>query len=271
MGTITKIKSVSLTKMNNAEYVNYMTRARTLIAASGEEEENPDENPDILSVSVGPNPLGISEQQLNDFDADLALMVDLVNQSRTSDETAQMLDVDKQRDDLVVYLTSSISQMTKSPVSAQKTAAQSLYNVIKPYIGIYRSANQQETQQIEGLLTDVNKPENAPKIETLGLKPVIDELSAANKQYTALTAERTNNKAANIKDNSTIVRQRMDSLYDDMTTLAFVQSVAAPTDKTAVFITNLNALIDETSALYNQRIAAAKKKKPSDENPDPLV
>lgn len=60
----------------------------------------------------------------------------------------------------------------------------------------------------------------------------------------------------------------MDALYDDMTTMAFVQSVAAPTAETAAFVNNVNALIDEASALYNQRIAAAKagtKKKPGDD------
>lgn len=81
------------------------------------------------------------------------------------------------------------------------------------------------------------------------------------------SARRTNNKAASIKENSTAVRLRMDALYDDMTTMAFVQSVAAPTAETATFINNLNALINETSALYNQRIAAAKaaKKKPEED------
>ena len=54
------------------------------------------------------------------------------------------------------------------------------------------------------------------------------------------------------------VRLRMDDLYDDMTTIAFVQSVAAPTAETARFVNELNALIDETTALYNQRIGAAK-------------
>lgn len=271
MGTLIKIKSVSLTKMNNAEYVNFMQRTRALIDAQAEGED-PDENPDILIINDAPNALGITQQQLTAFDADLALMKDLVNQSHISDETAQLLEVDKQRDSLVVYFTTSVTQATKSPVSSQKTAAQSLYNVVKPYVGIYKSANQQETQQIEGLLVDMDKEENKTKVETLGLKPVLEELRTVNKQYATLTAGRTSNKAMAIKDNSTTVRLRMDSLYDDMTTLAFVQSIAAPTTQTAAFVTNMNALIDEMTALYNLRIGVAKAAgKPSDENPDPLV
>ena len=51
------------------------------------------------------------------------------------------------------------------------------------------------------------------------------------------------------------------SCNDYISTVAFVQSVAHPTDATATFVTNLNALIDEMNALYNQRIAQAKRGK----------
>lgn len=264
MGTINKIKSIGLTKMNNAEYANFMTRFRGLIPEAGSGDEGGD---DILSRAAGSNPLGITAEQLSAFDTDNALLVDLVNQSRISDETAQMLDVDSERDDYVVYLTSSATQMAKSPIAAQRAAAETVRNLLKPYIGIYKSANQQETAQIDGMLADLAKPGIPELIATLGLTEVVAALREANTLYAALTAQRTNNKAASIKENSAAVRQRMDALYDDMTTMAFVQSVASPTAETAAFVTNLNALIDEVSALYNQRIAAAKaaKKKPGED------
>ena len=194
-------------------------------------------------------------------------MTDLVNQSRISDETALLLDLDKRRDDLVVYLTTTVSQMRKSPIEAQRAAAQTVYNIIKPYIGIYKSANQQETAQIQGLLLDLDKEGVPALIQTLGLKEIQDSLRAANDEYAKLTAQRTGNKAASIKEASAAVRLRMDDLYDDMTTIAFVQSVAAPTAETARFVNELNALIDETTALYNQRIGAAKAAAKKKEKP----
>ena len=239
MGTYTKIKPAGLTKLNNAEYTNFMNAFYRLAFAAGGgggDSESPDE------ISLDNNPLGITDAQKAAFEKELPLMTDLVNQSHISDETAQLLDLDKQRDDLVVYLTTSVSQMRKSPIEAQRTAAQTVYNIIKPYIGIYKSANQQETAQIQ----------------TLGLKEILDSLRAANDEYAKLTAQRTGNRAASIKEASAVVRLRMDDLYDDMTTIAFVQSVAAPTAETARFVNELNALIDETTALYNQRVGAAK-------------
>lgn len=264
MGTIAKIKPVGLTKLNNAEYENFMSRFRGLIPPG--ESERPDE----ISLLSANNPLGITDAQRSAFDDDLALLVDLVNQSRISDETAQMLDLDKQRDDLVVFITSSVSQMKKSPLPAQRSAAQTVYNIIKPYVGIYRSPNQQETAQIEGLLVDLAKSGIPELIKTLGLTDVIAALREANTGYASLTAQRTNNKAViSIKDKSLAVRMRMDALYDDMATMAFVQSVANPSTEATLFINRLNALIDETSALYNQRIAAAKAAKKPDESDKP--
>ena len=87
----------------------------------------------------------------------------------------------------------------------------------------------------------------------MGLKEIQDSLRAANDEYAKLTAQRTGNKAASIKEASAAVRLRMDDLYDDMTTIAFVQSVAAPTAETTRFVNELNALIDETTALQPAR------------------
>lgn len=131
--------------------MNAFYRLAFAAGGGGGDSESPDE------ISLDNNPLGITDAQKAAFEKELPLMTDLVNQSHISDETAQLLDLDKQRDDLVVYLTTSVSQMRKSPIEAQRTAAQTVYNIIKPYIGIYKSANQQETAQIQGLLLDLDK------------------------------------------------------------------------------------------------------------------
>lgn len=72
-------------------------------------------------------------------------------------------------------------------------------------------------------------------IKTLGLTDVLTILRETNTKYATLIAQRTNNKATAIKDTSLAVCQRMDVLYDDMTTIAFVH-VANPTAETATFV-----------------------------------
>lgn len=206
--------------------------------------------------------------------ADFALLTDAVNQSSASEETAQMSALDKERDDLLIFITSTITQMTKSPLAAQRTAAEKLYLPVKPYIGAARLANLQETAAIEGLLVDLDKDGMPEALAALTLTEVVASLKEKNQQYAALTEQRTNAQADNPVESAKKIRLRMDEEYDEMTTYAFAQSVVKPTATTATFINRLNTLIDETNALYNQRIAqaraAAAKKQADSESPSEI-
>lgn len=253
MEKITKVKDINITKLNNAEYRTFMARYGNLLAGGGGDSESPDE------ISFDPNdPLGIPQELHTAFATDFALLTDAVNQSSASEETAQMSALDKERDDLLIFITSTITQMTKSPLAAQRTAAEKLYLPVKPYIGAARLANLQETAAIEGLLVDLDKAGMPEALAAINLTEVVAALKEKNKQYATLTEQRANAKADDPVESAKKIRLRMDEEYDEMSTYAFAQSVVKPTQETAAFINRLNALVDETNALYNQRIAQAR-------------
>lgn len=253
MEKITKVNIIYLQRLNNAEYRTFMARYGNLLAGGGGDSESPDE------ISFDPNdPLGIPQELRTAFAADFALLTDAVNQSSASEETAQMSALDKERDDLLIFITSTITQMTKSPLAAQRTAAEKLYLPVKPYIGAARLANLQETAAIEGLLVDLDKAGMPEALAAINLTEVVVALKEKNKQYATLTEQRANAKADDPVESAKKIRLRMDEEYDEMTTYAFAQSVVKPTQETAAFINRLNALVDETNALYNQRIAQAR-------------
>lgn len=253
MEKITKVKDINITKLNNAEYRTFMARYGNLLAGGGGDSESPDE------ISFDPNdPLGIPQELRTAFATDFALLTDAVNQSSASEETAQMSALDKERDDLLIFITSTITQMTKSPLAAQRTAAEKLYLPVKPYIGAARLANLQETAAIEGLLVDLDKAGMPEALAAINLTEVVAALKEKNKQYVTLTEQRANAKADDPVESAKKIRLRMDEEYDEMSTYAFAQSVVKPTQETAAFINRLNALVDETNALYNQRIAQAR-------------
>ena len=171
MEKITKVKDINITKLNNAEYRTFMARYGNLLAGGGGDSESPDE------ISFDPNdPLGIPQELRTAFAADFALLTDAVNQSSASEETAQMSTLDKERDDLLIFITSTITQMTKSPLVAQRTAAEKLYLPVKPYIGAARLANLQETAAIEGLLVDLDKDGMPEALAALTLTEVVASL-----------------------------------------------------------------------------------------------
>ena len=253
MEKITKVNIIYLQRLNNAEYRTFMARYGNLLAGGGSDSESPDE------ISFDPNdPLGIPQEVRTAFAADFALLTDAVNQSSASEETAQMSTLDKERDDLLIFITSTITQMTKSPLAAQRTAAEKLYLPVKPYIGAARLANLQETAAIEGLLVDLDKAGMPEALAAINLTEVVAALKEKNKQYATLTEQRANAKADDPLESAKKIRLRMDEEYDEMSTYAFAQSVVKPTQETAAFISRLNALVDEMNALYNQRIAQAR-------------
>ena len=253
MEKITKVKDINITKLNNAEYRTFMARYGNLLAGGGGDSESPDE------ISFDPNdPLGIPQELRTAFATNFALLTDAVNQSSASEETAQMSALDKERDDLLIFITSTITHMTKSPLAAQRTAAEKLYLPVKPYIGAARLANLQETAAIEGLLVDLDKAGMPEALAAINLTEVVAALKEKNKQYATLTEQRANAKADDPVESAKKIRLRMDEEYDEMSTYAFAQSVVKPTQETAAFINRLNALVDETNALYNQRIAQAR-------------
>ena len=162
--------------------------------------------------------------------------------------------LDKERDDLLIFITSTITQMTKSPLAAQRTAAEKLYLPVKPYIGAARFANLQET----AAMVDLDKAGMPEALAAINLTEVVAALKEKNKQYATLTEQRANAKADDPVESAKKIRLRMDEEYDEMSTYALAQSVVKPTQETAAFISRLNALVDETNALYNQRIAQAR-------------
>ncbi len=243
MKDLLKIKEIGLTKLNSAEYTNYMSRVHAEV------------------VLLDDKKIGVAQEDITNFESNIAKMNDLLAQSHISDNTAKLAELDNERDNIIIYIMAEIDNKQRNPIAKVKDSAISLYNATHQYTGIQEEADQQETQKINALLADLAKPENAPNVTTLGLDEVVAQLKQLNDEYASITAERTNEKTASSKDNSKAVRRDNDKLYDYITTMAFVTSVAKPSDEVTAFVININAIIDETTTRYNQRRAAEKAHK----------
>lgn len=268
MGNYKKVITINLPRLNHAEYLTFMNHVLNLLPASG--GGGGDENPDILSISEDGCPeLGLSKAFLDTYEKDLLLMSDAVDETRTSQETEEMEGYEKNRDNLVVYITTRISRAGTLPLEAERDAGKWLYKVIKPYVGISRLPNAQETSKIKGLILDLRKAENAPYATTLGLEAYIKELETVNNKYEELSQQRTTGRVASKKESGTDLRKRIDVYYDDLTMLAQSYNISNPTAQSALYIDDLNQLIKETETAFNQRKGTSANKKP-DEKPDIL-
>lgn len=266
MSTYTKIKTLPLSLFNNAEYLSFMNHVLDL--ANGNSGDGDSESPDEISLltdSDGIPELGLTKEFLDTYEADLLAMADVVDESRTSQETEQMTLHDTNRDNLAIYIITRISRAGTLPLEAERDAGKYLYKVIKPYNGIARLPMAQETAKIKGLLLDLRKDENKPYVTTLGLDAYLAELEKENNAYDRLSQQRVQNRTISKKESGANLRKRIDVYYDDLTLLAQSYGVAKPSEKATAFIAALNQLIAETTAAYNQRMAASKKPAPAPE------
>ena len=260
MSTYTKIKTLPLSLFNNAEYLSFMNHVLDLANGNsgGGDSESPDEI-SLLTGSDGIPELGLTKEFLDTYEADLLAMADVVDESRTAQETEQMTLHETNRDNLTIYIITRISRAGTLPLEAERDAGKFLYKVIKPYNGIARLPMAQETAKIKGLLLDLRKDENKPYVTTLGLDAYLAELEKENNAYDQLSQQHVQTRTTSKKESGTNLRKRIDVYYDDLTLLAQSYSVAKPSEKATAFIAALNQLIAETTTASNQRMASAKK------------
>lgn len=266
MGTFLKFSDPAFAHYNTAEYLSFLRRFRALLPFPQQGGDRPEIESLSLDESNGVPSLGISGELVTKLDDVIAQLTELNNQSRASLESEQLVDVDKQRDSIGVYILDRINRSSKLPLEAEREAGKPLALIAKPYVGFYELPVAQETETIKGLLLDLRKAENAAAVQTLGLTSYIAELERLNNLYESLVAQRAATRLANAVDNSKTVRAKGNEVYDDMTSLAFAWSLANPSAEATAFIRSVNALIADAQTAYNQR--KGQKKKPESDRPE---
>lgn len=264
MGTIIKIKELGLQQLNNAEFTEFMNRFRKLIPVQASEEE---ERPGGLSVLTesGTGYLGVTSEMLAAFDADMQALTDSVSRQRTDDRTKQKSLYEVSRGSCVTLYFTSLQTAMKSPIAATAEAGNILWTRTKDYRGIQRLPQQQETAQIRGLLFDLAKEENQTHVTTLHLEGLLEQMRETNEEFARLSEESLTERAADTTEQTLIVRDRLAVQYDDISTTIFAFSVAEKNADALTFVSNLNALIDETRTAYKRR---SKGETESDETPE---
>ena len=264
MGTIIKIKELGLQQLNNAEFTEFMNRFRKLIPVQASEEE---ERPGGLSVLTesGIGYLGVTSEMLAAFDADMQALTDSISRQRTDDRTKQKSLYEVSRGSCVTLYFTSLQTAMKSPIAVTAEAGNILWTRTKDYRGIQRLPQQQETAQIRGLLFDLAKEENQTHVTTLHLEGLLEQMRETNEEFARLSEESLTERAADTTEQTLIVRDRLAVQYDDISTTIFAFSVAEKNVDALTFVSNLNALVDETRTAYKRR---SKGETESEETPE---
>ena len=250
MTTIVKIRPFSLRKLNNAEYGAFMDSFAQII-----------EHGTIAK-------LGIVEADWNAFKANLNKMIDANMQVRKDENSAKLVQLDEERDQLLTYFFTKIAAEMRSPDPAIKEAAIQLGVFLGQYRGIQKKANRQETQLIKGLLLDAQQAKYLPHFQTLKLDMVFPKLKKLNEDYESLLEQRTNEGVLTMAIATKSLREEMNLQYEELTTKLFALNIIAPVPESAKAITELNNLIKATMIAWRQRNGVVHLK-PEEEDEEP--
>ena len=242
MNTITSFVDASFHKFNTPEYVNLMDRFISHTMAGGEEVLHyPKADFDRLQELFG--------QLQNNVARSMALA-----------ETPEIVALDAERTSLGQYIITTVRNAQNLPITTKANAAKQLYAVLRAYVGFYNLPAPQKTATIEGMLLGLSVNEMAVHVTTLGLNDCIEMLTLKNAQYKVKVDTRTVSRTAlHSATDSATLRQEMDALYKNITTVIFAHNVITPSEAVNTYINAVNAVIAEITASYNQRTAARKK------------
>lgn len=248
MRTLTVLLSISLKKLNAAEYLNLMSRLCVLIE------------------TATPEAVGLTTAEFEEFAGLVNKLQRRVNWTSASELTETLDQLDKQRDSLLSLLFGIINSYMSLPDTALGKAAVWLERVTRPYKSIQTDPAQQESVKINGLLLDLDTEEAKAHLETLHLTEQVAELKTINDQYVELTAQRARDTEADKQAPVADLRKQIDPLYEAIRVITLSESVCAPTEVTAEFILGFNATLREVNNLYNLRSG-----KTQEESPDPVL
>lgn len=246
-----KIKTIGLTKLNNAEYGAFMDSFSQLI-----------EQGTIAK-------LGIAEADWNAFKANLSKMIDANMQVRKDEHSAKLVQLDEERDQLLTYFFSKIAAEMRSPDPATEEAATQLGVFLEQYRGIQQKANRQETQLIKGLLLDAQQVKYLPHFQTLKLDTVLPKLKKLNEDYESLLEQRTNEGVLTTMIATKPLRKEMNLQYEELTIKLFALNIITPVPETQKAIADLNNLIKATMIAWRQRNGVVHLKPEEEEEEEP--
>ena len=253
MKDLLKFQPPKTARLNAAEYTNFIERFLSLTTAAG---------------------AGVVHYQQADVDRMTqlhGLLLDNVRRNMAAAETATLQELETLRDEKGQLILNGVKAGQSMVLPAIAEASKALWFVLSPYEGFHRLPNMQETATIEGMLLDLSKGDCSTHLATLGLTECVAELADANSRYKALTAQRTTSVSDAKTPDSKSLRAELDALYAYITDVAFAHNVVNPTTELARYIRDVNDMIAEVNAAYNQRTGQTKAQTESVPVPPPAT
>ncbi len=237
MEELLDVKPARIEKLNNDEFAQFISSVLTLVEEASLEKLN------LKQTLI---------DTLKRYQDDLT---EASRQSRYNEETNKIIELDKQRGRLVVFLLTTFRNERNNVVVSRKEAAFALYNLSKNFSGIQSLPSRQKTQSINAFLKDLSSSVAKQHIDTLGVSEAITSLSDINAECQKLIEGRAENQISLVTINTRTVRKEASKLFRLLTRYASATQLLMKSKESTNFINLLNKLITDTMNANKQRLA----------------
>ena len=253
--TQVKIKAMSVGRFNNTAHAKFHQTQYDLISKA-----------DLPKINVSPD-------MLKEWKDAIEVEVEITRQAQASVITREMLDKDRERDEALNNLFGIIRAQRYSHVGAIRKAADKLSVELKPYFGIQKEVNEDETGLIRGMEKDLTRL--MPEVTALGLTDILHYLHDKNEEYEQLIVSRRKaGDMLNLPDTK-VARQNTERIFEAICQCIQASYLISPVDADRQFISDLVTAMNHVSSDFRetfnkiqaQRKSAKKKKEGDDKNP----
>lgn len=269
-----RIETIALSVLNNAEFLKLMRRIIFRIprkaSSSGGEDLPEVQSADMEEIS---EEVYIDQELVDELEGYLDQMDELTRETTATLTTEELQKLEKQRDTLAGYIISTSLQATYLPIAEKSKAGKEIYIVVKPYQGIGKEPNEQETTLIKNMLGDIESHNLSSQMILLGLDDVAADLKRINDQYEELSAGRDKPKARQrVREKVKELRAAATEVYQEIADRAFAANLLHPTATTEEYVLDINNELLLAEENYNRRKKGdgdetSEDEKPSEEKP----
>ena len=264
-----RIETIALSVLNNAEFLKLMRRIIFRIprkaSSSGGEDLPEVQSADMEEIS---EEVYIDQELVDELEGYLDQMDELTRETTATLTTEELQKLEKQRDTLAGYIISTSLQATYLPIAEKSKAGKEIYIVVKPYQGIGKEPNEQETTLIKNMLGDIESHNLSSQMILLGLDDVAADLKRINDQYEELSAGRDKPKARQrVREKVKELRAAATEVYQEIADRAFAANLLHPTAITEEYVLDINNELLLAEENYNRRKKGEDDKTSEDEKP----
>lgn len=262
------ISPTSISKVNNAEYLNFAQGVFGFLPRKKEEEED---LPEIESVDEGGCPsLGLSAEFVSLLESDISALSNAINETQASADTPDIVLTEAGRTSVAKYMLRHVDNSAELPIEEKSKPAKQVKRITNGYSELPYLPQGQKTVKIQSMILDLRKEDIASAVSDLGLDEYVNELETLNNAFIKATASRISERAANISEKTSSIRERLEEEIEELKIVAQSYNVIHPSEEAATFIRRFNQLVEDTVTAYNMRKknSSDKSKKDKPEESD---